>query len=157
MKKNDYTIAMLLALTAVVVVVVAWLFVGGDGREPAHVRLKNRLHKARYSGDEATEAAVRLMLTNNRADARPFPLMQGKCGWQVEVVQRLLNRYCRAHLVEDGWWGPATERAIHAYYTNQYRYSVPVWNKFFQYSGVSYQVGQFQFEDMLKQLGDGLM
>lgn len=157
MKKTDYTVAMLLALSAVVIVAVAWLFVGTDTHEPAHVKLKNRLNGAHYSTDETTETSVHLMLTNNTADARPFPLEKGKCGWQVEVVQRLLNRYCHAHLVEDGWWGPATERAIHTYYTNQHRYDLPVWNKFFAYVGVSYQVNAVQFQQLLEQLGDGLM
>lgn len=159
MKKSDITfILALLALTAVVILVVNMLLVdSGRTDEPAHIRLKNRLHRARYNDSDATELAVRLYRTNNRADAAPLPLMQGSCGWQVELVQRLMNRFAHSHLVEDGYWGPMTERAIHRYYTNQSRYGVPVWNRFFSYVGISYRVSAQQFADMTNTLQTDLM
>ncbi len=157
MKKTDYTIVIAAVLLAVLIALINRVLVGGPGDEPAHVRLKNRLHRARYSDDEATMVAVRLYRTNNRATAAPLPLTQGSCGWQVELVQRLLNRLCHCHLVEDGYWGTATERAIHRYYTNRGRYGVPVWNRFFSYVGISYRMDATQFADMINTLQTDLI
>lgn len=139
------------ALTGALLVVLLLMATGNDGTgEPLAVRLKNRLHRAHYSGDESTELALRIYRTKNRADAAPLPLKKGSCGWQVELLQRFLNRYCHAFLVEDGIWGSKTEAAIHRYYTNQERYDTPIWNKYFVYVGISYQVDEFRFAELLQ-------
>lgn len=157
MKKKDNIFILLVVLTAVVVLLVAYLYLDSrDSGEPAHIRLKNLLHGARYSDSVASREARDTYRTLNRADASPLPLMQGSCGFQVELVQRLLNRHCRTRLVEDGYWGPVMERAIGRYYTNASGYRPPLYNRFFSYAGTSYRVTEQQLLDLVASLGPSL-
>ena len=155
MKHNNQTTFLTILAASAGALVVADIVATGNQAVPLSIRLKNRVAGVIDATDEMSELTRRLFRLQNPASA-VLPLMEGSVGWQVELVQRFLNRMCHTHLVEDGWWGRKTENAIHRYYTNAGGYVTPLWNKYFQFVGINYRVNAQQFESMMTQCGEML-
>lgn len=94
-------------------VLLATLAATGSGDEPIGIRLKNWWLNA-YDGDHITSDVVTandIFHTRQRA-CTSLPAHKGSVGYQVELMQRYLNRCCSQHIVEDGVWGRCTEKAL---------------------------------------------
>ncbi len=134
------------ALAAVLI-----LTVGENPNAASRLRVRwlIRRHGAHTTHTTESLAVVQDLHTVNDANATHRPLCPGSRGSQVEAMQRFINRMCRAHVSEDGYWGPRTEEAVRRYCTNATGYLPPVYGKYWAMNGSSYSMTAQSFRDML--------
>ena len=155
-KLNTINATMLVTIAAISIVIIYLLQGSEDNEAPLHVRLKNALHNANTRPTEESKLAVRSYALNNPAVAM-MPMKKGSCGYQVEMMQRFMNRFCGQHVVEDGYWGAQTERALWSYYTNENGYLPPVHNRFWAYQNNSFVMSAESLREMIETANQNLL
>ena len=113
--KHDIFIPVaVLACTAIIVFLVILIILAllPDRDVPIAIKLKNWIHNEPLQMQTSDAELAHEIYGTTQPGATSFPAKKGSTGYEVQLMQRFLNTHCSAKIIEDGYWGRSTEKAI---------------------------------------------